>query len=293
MQFSKLRGIFRIVDSCLEVGADPDIWRRHLVDEARQFFRAPLGLSGEFSDIYSTENAIVHHHVDAGWPSPDSQRHFIRYQIEGAHRHDPLRAALVKRAASFTCTSADALIGIDSFRQSSVYRDYMAPSGCDDQLIGIHDYRSGKGVRWQTLTLIRATGEPLFTRDDRKALFLLLREIRRHMGGRLADTSDPVASLTPRLREAFDALLSGDRERDSATRLGVSTGTFHKYVTAIYRHFDVSGRAELQALFVRGFRPDRKPAPADARAARLRREGAPMSRPWRAGESVLKQSRPL
>lgn len=288
MGFARLRAMHRIVDGCLEVGADPASWRARLVDEARALFRAQVGLSGEFTDIYSDTDSIVHHHVDAGWETPDQQQHFIRYQVEGAHLRDPMRQELAKHGHRAVARSAGALIGLDAYRASEIYRNYVEPSGLDDQLVGIHSYESQSGTRWQTMTVFRRIGDPPFSRDDMKILFLLLRELQRHAGERLADTHSPMFTLTPRLREALHALLSGDREKDCADRLGVSTATYHKYVTAIYRHFDVSGRAELQARFIRGLVPERPNVHADARAARLRREGAPMSQPWRAGDSILK-----
>ena len=291
MRFTKVRAICRIVESCLERGGDPARWRAELVEQARAMFGARVGLSGEFTDIYSDSHSIVHHHIDAGWESPEQQGHFIRYQVEGAHLRDPMRLALAARRHRMVATSAGSLIGMDAYRGSDVYREYIRASGLDDQLVGIHAYDSQSGQRWQTMTVFRCIGDPLFTHEDRRLMFLLLRELQRHAGKGLADSHSPVATLTPRLREAFHALLGGEREKDCAERLGVGTATYHKYVTAIYRHFEVSSRAELQALFLRGILPDQPSAHADARAARLRREGAPMTKPWRAGESVIKQSR--
>jgi hypothetical protein len=41
-----------------------------------------------------------------------------------------------------------------------------------------------------------------------------------------------------------------------AARLGISITTVHSYVTALYRHFRVAGRAELLAWFVRRAYPN-------------------------------------
>jgi DNA-binding CsgD family transcriptional regulator len=50
-------------------------------------------------------------------------------------------------------------------------------------------------------------------------------------------------------------LLAGDSEKQIAWRLGISGPTVHEYIGTLYRHFDVSGRAELMAYFLRR-RPD-------------------------------------
>ncbi|MEZ6136874.1 MAG: helix-turn-helix transcriptional regulator [Pirellulaceae bacterium] len=64
--------------------------------------------------------------------------------------------------------------------------------------------------------------------------------------------------LSERQRQVLALLLTGQSERELATHLSLSTGTIHKYVTQIYRHFGVSTRAELMALWInrprRGFK---------------------------------------
>jgi DNA-binding CsgD family transcriptional regulator len=60
-----------------------------------------------------------------------------------------------------------------------------------------------------------------------------------------------VPGLSPRHGQTLERLLAGDSEKQIATRLGVSRNTIHVYVTALYRHFNVSSRGELLARFVR------------------------------------------
>ncbi|HSZ59213.1 MAG TPA: LuxR C-terminal-related transcriptional regulator [Tepidisphaeraceae bacterium] len=60
-----------------------------------------------------------------------------------------------------------------------------------------------------------------------------------------------IPGLSNRHAETLERLLAGDSEKQIATRMGVSRNTVHVYVTALYRHFDVSSRGELLARFVR------------------------------------------
>jgi DNA-binding NarL/FixJ family response regulator len=60
-----------------------------------------------------------------------------------------------------------------------------------------------------------------------------------------------VAALPPRLRQTCMCLLKGDSEKEAGLHLGLSRGTIHKYVQALYRLFEVSRRWELMALFLR------------------------------------------
>jgi DNA-binding NarL/FixJ family response regulator len=60
---------------------------------------------------------------------------------------------------------------------------------------------------------------------------------------------DP-SELPLRSRQTLTLLLEGLSESQIAESMGLSRGTVHKYVTGIYRHFGVSGRAELMALWI-------------------------------------------
>lgn len=56
--------------------------------------------------------------------------------------------------------------------------------------------------------------------------------------------------LSPRKQETFWKLLDGQGEKQIAVEMGLSPNTVHHYVKAIYRHFNVSSRAELLAWWM-------------------------------------------
>ena len=62
---------------------------------------------------------------------------------------------------------------------------------------------------------------------------------KRHRGS--------IDSLSPRLRETLQHLMLGDNEKQVAYKLKLSPYTIHDYVKALYKHFEVSSRAELLA----------------------------------------------
>lgn len=62
---------------------------------------------------------------------------------------------------------------------------------------------------------------------------------------------EPISSLAPRIRQVLACLLEGDSEQQVAARLGLTRGTTHQYVKALYRSFGVGTRGELMARFVR------------------------------------------
>lgn len=57
-------------------------------------------------------------------------------------------------------------------------------------------------------------------------------------------------AMAPRLRQTLNMLLEGDAEKQIARKLDISPHTVHVYVKKLYRHFEVSSRGELLALFI-------------------------------------------
>jgi DNA-binding NarL/FixJ family response regulator len=99
---------------------------------------------------------------------------------------------------------------------------------------------------------MRAVGDrPIRPREGR-VIELFCRLARPHLGRGLALFGEPgIAELSSRRRQVLAGLLEGLAEKEIAGELGLSVPTVHEYVTDLYRHFRVSARAELLALFLR------------------------------------------
>jgi len=63
---------------------------------------------------------------------------------------------------------------------------------------------------------------------------------------------DPLAgvSISPRMRDILDCLLTGDSEKQIAGKLHISPHTVHTYVKRLHKTLGVSSRGELLAKFV-------------------------------------------
>ena len=82
-------------------------------------------------------------------------------------------------------------------------------------------------------------------------------ELARLIGRSLVSATElSPDGLSPRLRQTLACLLDGDSEKQLAARLGLSRATVHQYVTALYRHFGVTSRAQLLALMIKRIRRD-------------------------------------
>lgn len=88
-----------------------------------------------------------------------------------------------------------------------------------------------------------------------RLLRVLLREVdsaTQRVGARGPSRllSGLVASLSPRQRDVLHGLRRGLTEKQLGQALRLSAHTVHAHVKSIYRHFSVSSRAELLALWV-------------------------------------------
>ncbi len=282
----ELRKVYRLIDACLQAGAHPDGWRRVLAEGARGLFAAQVAIAGEFLDVWDPDQARILHALDLGWETEAQHAHFIAYEITGANRSDPARALLFRRRGPFVVASIGQMMDLEAYRRAEVVRRHMVPSGLLDQLIAISQIGDGTGRRWNILTCLRRIDDPPFSARDRRLMRVLALELAPLVGGRLPDSTDPVLGLTLRMQEALRLLLEGASEPAAATAMGVSPRTFHKYVTQLYRTFSVHTRAELQARFAGRGRLLREPElEGDPRKGRIRREGAPMTQPWRAART--------
>jgi DNA-binding CsgD family transcriptional regulator len=92
----------------------------------------------------------------------------------------------------------------------------------------------------------RATNDRPFTERDRNLVRLfhlecahLLWAPDQTMAGQIGE------GLAPRQRQTLELLLQGLTDKEIALRLGISPYTVNQYTKAIYRHYDVPGRAPL------------------------------------------------
>jgi DNA-binding CsgD family transcriptional regulator len=126
-----------------------------------------------------------------------------------------------------------------------------------------------------SFSVLRAPRDAYFGARDVKLMRLLHDELALLVGNVLsAGDADPLAALSPRLRQTLALLLTGGGEKEVARRMGLSRHTVHEYVGALYRHFRVDSRAALMALcHQRKFDPlsrDARQSPCPQRSAARR-----------------------
>ena len=101
------------------------------------------------------------------------------------------------------------------------------------------------------LSLVARPRRKPFNARDRLLLHVAHLEMNWVYRGDVLLASPAAQNLTPRQRETLQYLLAGDGEKQIAAKLRLSHNTVHHYVKAIHRHFGISSRSELLALWLR------------------------------------------
>ena len=192
LRLRQIRDACRLVNSCLQVGGDPNNWRTRLAEGAHELFGARVVIAAELQDIWDDEIAGILQVLEVGWSSETERAKFIEFMVSGAVRRDVARQHLRKRRGPFVVTSIGAMMPFEEYRATEVYRQYMEPCGLGDQLISIVQISGSESRRWNLLTCHAAAGAPLFTADQRRLMRFLLSELAPLIGTRLADATDPI-----------------------------------------------------------------------------------------------------
>lgn len=250
LRLSQVRAIFRLVGEVREMGADPDVWRPHMVRSLRELLDAQFVVSSEIhfrrpsrvgplrvTDIgwiSDTEGAVCKaHHVrevenfDDFWVTP----------AQGADAAGRSSAPKGDNGAAGAAAGPDGLIPVKPTLNVHAGRSFILSqyalkhAGAVDQL-GLH----------------RAWGdEPLTPAHHRLVRMLHVELGRLWRRDALRKAKDPSTALPPRLSQTLDELMLGCSEKEIASRLELSRHTIHNYVKALHQRFGVSSRGELLA----------------------------------------------
>ena len=146
------------------------------------------------------------------------------------------------------------LVSDSTWYRSAAWTDYHRPTGIDDRLVSVYQVSDRDSI-FNAITVHRAPLEREFSPREARLLRFFHGELGPLIGRALVSATEPGPdALSPRLRQTLACLLQGDSEKQLAARLGLSPATIHQYVTALYRHFGATSRAQLLALMIKRMR---------------------------------------
>jgi DNA-binding CsgD family transcriptional regulator len=255
LRLSDVRTVFRLVGECRELGDDPIAWRRHLVDGVMRLTGARVGMCGE---ILLAHADYTNPQVALGWEDNQATI-WYDYLSEHVGKDDLFWHRVESDAALLqTIRRCDYVADHEWYQLACVHESWR--SADVDRLILSGRMCRANEPTLDGLVLLRAWGEKRFSERECRLIQLLHDELAPLIGRQLAAAHElGPRDLSPRKREVLECLLQGDADKCIALRLGISTATVSEYVTDVFRHFNVSSRAQLSATFLRRFRRTRYP----------------------------------
>lgn len=244
--------IHRLIGECRDLGADPVAWRKRLIEGIRELIGGQTVLAAELAGSNLAQLRPVSM-IDAGWTDAGQRKFFFQKQAQGIVDSHPmyLRAMRAVREGWATVRREDLIEDREWYRLPH-FNEFDRECGLDAGIMSIHEFALGDRHHFDTLTVRRPLGAAAFSLREKHILQQLHRRLVPLIGRNLASGEEPSpAQLAPRAQETLQCLLEGDSEKQVAARLGLSQGTVHAYVKAIYRHFGVAARAELLARWIR------------------------------------------
>jgi DNA-binding CsgD family transcriptional regulator len=244
LRVQDVRAAYRLIGECRDLGSDPGLWHRRMLEGACQLFGVPVAAGGEGRWIRPHRAIEVFSAFEAGLDA-GGRKLYVAYHRELGACGDPIFQALQHVPGRLLTRSRKQLVPDAVWYRSAAW-EYRRPIGIDEQLTSVYQISEGGAI--SGIALHRPARERGFSPREQRLVSFFHEELGRLIGNALVSATEPSPErLSPRLRQTLACLLEGDSEKQVATRLGLSHATTHQYITALYRHFGVSSRGQLLA----------------------------------------------
>ncbi|MCF3649354.1 helix-turn-helix transcriptional regulator [Synoicihabitans lomoniglobus] len=184
---------------------------------------------------------------------PEYNAEFIRKVLAHMER-DPgmgVRKVISEAGRFRSYRQRDGFIDFKAFRQTPQYEMYFKKGGITDRIWCVSPVnRDAESL----FCFDRIRRRSHFTLEHERLVAQVLRGIKWFHRQLLLNHGLLVGKtpLSPTHRRLLPQLLSSKSEKEIADALGLSRATTHKYVTDIFRSFNVSSRAGLMTLWMGG-----------------------------------------
>jgi DNA-binding CsgD family transcriptional regulator len=254
----------RLVREVCDRWDDPPVWREHLLQGVRRLLDGNVGtMLAEYDGrpgLFGRLGVVA----IVGVPAPMrarvqpavsewDRRAYDDVATNGMPGLTKLYREIVRQG--WVTVARDDVTDAATYHAAPHYLNFRKHVDCDDYVVSIRVVDVPR--RAEAISVDRPHGAAPFGPREVALLKLVHDEIAPLIGVRLATEAHLSRDgLSKRLRQTLSLLLNGRSEKEVARHLNLSARTVHDYVTMLYRHFQVSSRAELLAYFIR-----REPAP--------------------------------
>ena len=241
-----LRVIYLLIGECCELGADPLVWRHHLLTTLNKYFGAVASVDIEAS--FDPKRLGIGAKVEMAM-TLDQFTSKERDLLDRCMREMPIEANPLGVELLNSCPPQSAVastrrerVSDQVWQRCEFMTEYFSPLGWDDMLVAI--VKRSTGMRFYNFAKERS--DCRFAARSARMLQLLVTEISAIPPHRLAPLGEQsLLDLPPRLREVLTALAEGDNEKQISVRLGITRSTVHEYVRRLFERFGVSSRGQL------------------------------------------------
>ncbi len=247
----------RLAGTCRDLGSDVDAWRQRMINGLRGLVRAQVVIMAELVNLGEGASgpmkSLATHR--AGWADERSESKWREYASSIPVERTPEYPYINRFAGDRLTLSRDEIWGRGTWYRSKTYNDIHRACGIDDYVMSVR--ATTLPGRSLSIWLHREVGDAEFGDRERAMIALVHDVVCAELGGFLAWADEPrVGELTDRRKDVLRGLLAGDSEKQIAFALDLSRATVHEHVLAVYKHFGVSSRGELLAIFIGRARPD-------------------------------------
>ncbi|HEY7116584.1 MAG TPA: helix-turn-helix transcriptional regulator [Tepidisphaeraceae bacterium] len=253
LRLRDIRNVFRLIGEVRELGADPKVWRPHMIKRLRELFGAEIVISSEVH-AQTTKVPGKLKMIDIGWGC-DSEANLWDIHTERDDENlEEWRIAAGHVPEDHAHTPTEDQTGAVEVPVHPIKPVYGGKS------FVLSQYSLPHIMAVDQLGLHRAYGDAPFSPAEHRLVRLFHTELGRlWKRDVLREAKDPTHDLPPRLSQTLAELLSGKSEKEIAARLELSRHTIHNYVKALHQRFEVSSRGELLAKVGAATKPDFTP----------------------------------
>lgn len=246
LRLRDVRDGFRLIGECREIGADPQLWRAHLLDGLRKLTGAQLGLYMHIRDL-GTEAEEITDSLDAGFLDTAQRALWVHYQRDNAQRDNPFHRNYYAGFSGVLRTRRlAAVIDPREWSLSRHYNDYVRACGLEDRITSSVQLPGTSDSAIQMIVLHRGAGDGDYPARSVALVRMIHEELIPLLGHKLVlPPAGPPPPLPYQLEQVLACALEGDAEKQIALRLRISRHTVNRHLQRLYHHFGVHSRSEL------------------------------------------------
>jgi DNA-binding CsgD family transcriptional regulator len=238
---------FRLLGECRELGADPLLWREHMLDGLRRLTNAQLALYMQIRHLGTAVEELAEP-MDAGFLDTSERALWVHYQSENAQRNDPFHQNYYAHFdGALRTRRLEAVVDRREWTRSRHYNDYVRACRLDDRITSSVQMPEPFSSATQVIVLHRSAADGDYPERAVQLVRLFHEELTPLLGRQLAlpGVVGGERPLPLQLRRVLVCLLEGNSEKQIAARLGLSRHTVNRHVQRLYHWYGVHTRGEL------------------------------------------------